>query len=637
MPVTPNYPGVYIEEVSSGVRTIVGVSTSVTGFVDFFAKGPMNKAVRVLSFADFERSFGGLHRLSEASYAIRQFFLNGGTNAYVVRVARAGTFGTSEFTLQDPATASLARVYAGIKIGRDSYENPGVWGDSLRLEIDYDTTNPASEFNLTVVQVASTTARYVPVASETFRNLTWSAGPSNAVEVINEQSKLIQLDRSTFTSTSQPVATGTIGNPIAATTPIPPNGAQLLINGNTLTLDYGTAPTTLGELKPYLQAAIRAANPTDPLIAGATVNLFQHSAIPEQYRFHVIGGRGERFAPASTLQFADGSITAASLGLDGPHSAQQFELTGGSEATVEADLPGSTALVGSQSAKSGIYAFTDVDLFNILCIPRAAELATTELNTVVEAAQELCRLERAFLLVDIPEDVNQLSDMEAWMTGTPLRHSNAAVYFPRTRVADPLNGNRLRSIGASGTMAGLYARIDADRGVWKAPAGIEASLNGVQVLDYLLTDAENGVLNPIGVNCLRQFDVFGNVAWGARTLDGADKQASEWKYIPVRRTALFLEESLYRGTQWVVFEPNDEPLWSQIRLNVGAFMNRLFRQGAFQGSTPRQAYFVKCDSETTTQDDINNGIVNILVGFAPLKPAEFVIIKISQIAGDIPT
>ncbi len=127
------------------------------------------------------------------------------------------------------------------------------------------------------------------------------------------------------------------------------------------------------------------------------------------------------------------------------------------------------------------------------------------------------------------------------------------------------------------------------------------------------------------------------MVWGSRTLRGADQLADEWKYMPVRRTALFLEESLYRGTQWVVFEPNDEPLWAQIRLNLGAFMQSLFRQGAFQGKTPKEAYLVKCDSETTTQDDINRGVVNILVGFAPLKPAEFVIIKIQQLAGQIDT
>jgi phage tail sheath protein FI len=141
----------------------------------------------------------------------------------------------------------------------------------------------------------------------------------------------------------------------------------------------------------------------------------------------------------------------------------------------------------------------------------------------------------------------------------------------------------------------------------------------------------------MAVNCLRNRPGYGTVVWGARTLRGADATPDDWKYIPVRRTALFIEESLFRGTQWVVFEPNDEPLWSQIRLNVGAFMHDLFRQGAFQGTTPQDAYFVKCDKETTTQSDINNGIVNILVGFAPLKPAEFVVIQLQQMAGQIQT
>jgi hypothetical protein len=157
----------------------------------------------------------------------------------------------------------------------------------------------------------------------------------------------------------------------------------------------------------------------------------------------------------------------------------------------------------------------------------------------------------------------------------------------------------------------------------------------VSELEYTLTDAENGALNPLAINCLRTFPVFGTVSWGSRTLVGADAQASEWKYIPVRRLALFLEESLFRGTRWVVFEPNDEPLWAQIRLNIGAFMHNLFRQGAFQGTTPQQAYFVKCDSETTTPADVANGIVNIIVGFAPLRPAEFVIISIQQIAPEL--
>jgi phage tail sheath protein FI len=213
------------------------------------------------------------------------------------------------------------------------------------------------------------------------------------------------------------------------------------------------------------------------------------------------------------------------------------------------------------------------------------------------------------------------------------RNANTAVYFPRVIQPNPLQEGRLGDIAPCGVIAGIIARTDATRGVWKAPAGLDATLRGVSALAVKLTDGDSGKLNPVGVNCLRSFPVNGRVVWGSRTLVGADQLASEWKYLPVRRTALFIEESLFRGTQWVVFEPNDEPLWSQIRMNVGAFMQNLFRQGAFQGSSPREAYFVKCDSESTTQTDIDNGIVNILVGFAPLKPAEFVVIKLQQIAG----
>jgi Bacteriophage tail sheath protein len=214
---------------------------------------------------------------------------------------------------------------------------------------------------------------------------------------------------------------------------------------------------------------------------------------------------------------------------------------------------------------------------------------------------------------------------------------NAAFYYPWVQAIDPLQKNGTGLFPPSGFVAGIYSRTDASRGVWKAPAGSDASLSGAVGLNVVLTDDQNGVLNPQAVNCIRTFPVYGIVLWGARTLRGNDQIGSEWKYVPVRRLALYIEGSLYLGTQWVVFEPNDEPLWAQIRLNVGAFMRDLFRKGAFQGSSPREAYFVKCDSETTTQNDINLGIVNILVGFAPLKPAEFVIIQIQQMAGQLQT
>jgi len=273
----------------------------------------------------------------------------------------------------------------------------------------------------------------------------------------------------------------------------------------------------------------------------------------------------------------------------------------------------------------------------VLCIPAAASLSTG-MQEVVIAATAYCRERRAFTIVDVPPTVTDPPAMQTWMAASEaLRDPSAAVYFPRPTIPDPLDGLRDRSVGAGGTIAGLYARTDGKRGVWKAPAGTDAQLYGVTGLGYPLRDDEDTTLAALGISTLRSFPVYGHVCWGARTLDGADERASEWKYIPVRRLALFLEESLYRGTKWVVFEANDETTWSNVRLRVGSFMRRLFQKGAFQGRTPKDAYFVKCDKETTTQDDINRGVVNILVGFAPLKPAEFVVIKIQQMAGQIQT
>jgi uncharacterized protein len=277
-------------------------------------------------------------------------------------------------------------------------------------------------------------------------------------------------------------------------------------------------------------------------------------------------------------------------------------------------------------------------VFNLLCIPRMAALDAAAVNptpnakTVIDGATAFCRARRAFLLLDPPQSIDQRAEMVTWMNANGAsRDRNSAVFFPRLEMPDPIAANRPRVVGASGTMAGVYARTDSERGIWKAPAGTEARIRGASIVGDPLTDADSGVLNPMGVNVLRTFPVFGDVVWGARTTDGSDQAASEWKYVPVRRTALYIEESLVQGLRWVVFEPNDEPLWAQIRLNVGAFMHSLFRKAAFQGTTPRDAYLVRCDRRTTTQADIDLGIVNILVGFAPLKPAEFVVIQIQQL------
>ena len=212
------------------------------------------------------------------------------------------------------------------------------------------------------------------------------------------------------------------------------------------------------------------------------------------------------------------------------------------------------------------------------------------------------------------------------------QNSYGAVYLPWVRMLDP-TGQSAEPIlvPPSGFVAGLYAKTDGRFGVWKAPAGTGAALGGAVGLAVQFTDVQQGTSTPINVNVIRQFAASGIVLWGARTIT-ADP---EWTYIPVRRMAIFLRVSIYRGIQWAVFEPNDEDLWASLRLNINSFMMNLFRQGAFQGATPSQAFFVKCDSETTTQGDIDLGIVNVLVGFAPLKPAEFVVVKISQKVGQV--
>lgn len=275
---------------------------------------------------------------------------------------------------------------------------------------------------------------------------------------------------------------------------------------------------------------------------------------------------------------------------------------------------------------------SEVDLFNLMILPPDRD-APDLVNQLWGNASIFCQQRRAFLIMDAPtswSDAQVASDGAA-ATRIGLVKDHAAIYYPRLVMNE--NGREIR-LGASGAMAGLMARIDGSRGVWKAPAGIEADLRGVVGVEHEFSDRENGIMNPRGINTIRVFP-NGIVSWGARTMDGDNDFSSEWKYIPVRRLALMMEESLYRGLKWAVFEPNDEPLWSQIRLNVGAFMHNLFRQGAFQGQKPGDAYFVKCDSETTTQNDINLGVVNIWVGFAPLKPAEFVVLYLQQIAGQV--
>jgi phage tail sheath protein FI len=663
-----SYPGVYIQEVPSGVRTITSVGTSITAFVDFFREGPMNKATEIFGMSEFTRTFGGIDASSEASYGISQFFLNGGSRAIVVRTASA--------TVPSPLVAASVDVLqsgAAVAAATFSAVSEGAWGNRLRVEIDHRSNDPTKLFNLVVTRYASDDADAAPIDSETFRNLSLdSTHARDVVKVLAADSRWIRATVPTAAAAALPAANGTVSGPL-------PGGAALqtrldAASGKKLDITVGTGSTfraTLGtwtagtvstaaQLAARLEQAIRtsveaagAAVPTPPCLTGASVTVIDNS------RLTVTAGRGDpNRSVTDVVVFANAAAdtTATDLGLvtspPATRNVQQYPLGStlvNAAAYVRGNQggdgvpPTADALVGAlaDANDAGIYALRKADLFNLLCLPRAAAMAAeangdTLMRQVVEKAIAFCEQKRAFMLIDIPESVNEVAEMKTWLDAHGnFRSRNSAVFFPRLQLPDPKADYRLRSFPVSGTMAGLFARTDSDRGVWKAPAGIEATLRGVGDLDYHLTDAENGTLNPLAINCLRIFPIYGLVSWGARTLDGADQTGSEWKYTPVRRLALMLEESLFRGTKWVVFEPNDEPLWARIRLNIGAYMTSLFRQGAFQGLTPKDAFYVKCDAETTTQDDRNKGIVNIEVGFAPLKPAEFVVIKIQQIPGDL--
>ena len=523
MPSTLTYPGVYIEEVPSGVRTITGVATSITAFVGRAARGPVDEPVTLTSFADFERRFGGLSGLSSVGFAVRDFFQNGGGQAIVVRLYRAGT---------DPDAATIDAN--GLQL---EAANPGSWGNALRARVETGADNVSPDlaalwqtafpgiaatdlFNLIVRDTATG-------VTEEFRNVTTVDSPRRIDTILETRS-------------------------------------QLVVTGGT--------PS-------FPSASHDAPDPGEDIWADDALS----SPVDQE-------------------------------GSDG-------------QALDEAQFTGT----GKEAAKEGLFALEKADLFNLLSIPPYDDGDVD--TTLVDGAAAYCERRRAMLIVDPRSDWDAVEDARDNVGSVGTTSRNAALFFPHIRRPNPLLDDQIDDFAPSGAVAGIFARTDAQRGVWKAPAGQEATIVGATALSVRLTDGDIGQLNPLGVNCLRALPAAGRVVWGARTLQGNDRLASEWKYIPVRRTALFLEESLYRGTQWVVFEPNDAPLWAQIRLNVGAFMNTLFRQGAFAGTAPREAYFVKCDGETTTPDDVNLGIVNIIVGFAPLKPAEFVIIKLQQMAG----
>ena len=287
--------------------------------------------------------------------------------------------------------------------------------------------------------------------------------------------------------------------------------------------------------------------------------------------------------------------------------------------------PGDAGFHAAVSALFGVGSVTDrIDLFNLVCVPGLVDAAT------IARLEADCRRRRAFLIVDAPNGANAANLPAAASAIAGPDAMNAALYFPWVRAADPLAPGGARDFPPSAAVAGVYARVDATRGVAKAPAGSGAHVQGALGLAATISDADAARLGALGINCLRTFPSQGILVWGARTLQGNDAAASQWKYIPVRRLALYIEESLSRGLQWAAVEPNGEPLWTKLRSSIDAFMTALWRDGALLGATPAQAWFVRCDATTTTAADVGRGVARIQVGFAPTRPAEFIVLALEQ-------
>jgi len=304
-------------------------------------------------------------------------------------------------------------------------------------------------------------------------------------------------------------------------------------------------------------------------------------------------------------------------------SAGRFLAVGGSDG-----LPlDASSIIGADGG--GMNALDRTDGFDILYIPPYREDQMME-PSILAAAADRCRANRAILLLDAPRGWSTVDDarngIEGIRTALGAVAKDAALYFPNLMVPD--GPGQTRSAPPAGAVAGVIVRNDSLRGVWKVPAGTEAVIKGAGETALRLSDGELSFLNTLAINCLRKLPGGRVVIWGGRTLDGADLSTSEWKYLPVRRLYLFIEKSLQKGLEWTMFEANDRPLWSKVRVSVEAFLLALFHKGAFPGTVPRDAFFVRCGNDTTSADELRNGLLNLHVGFAALKPAEFIILRL---------
>lgn len=500
-----SHPGVYVAEVAASFKPIQEAPTAIAAFIGRAKTGPLDEPVPLRSFGEFENRFGGLWTESHLGYSVRDFFLNGGSEAVVVRLAEEASPAGITLPIHGNAPASLKLLA----------RHPGSWGRKLKVTVN-----------------------------------TLAIGAAD-------------------------------------------------INQFNLLVEY----TEDGRMEVHLRLS---ADPASPRFFGTILQ--------------------ERSALLVAETTPDGGIAAPpSRPASGTYPADPASGSDGTDLSLD-----SFTGPGKQQAREGLYALEKADAFNLLVLPPYTHADGVN-SALLEEAAVFCEKHLAFLIIDPPPKWNQTSAAVSGIGNLGTQSVNAAVYFPRVVQADPLQGSLAVSRAPSGGIAGVYARTDAERGVWKAPAGMGAGLRGIQGPSLNLDHNALGQLNTRHVNPIWTSPQAGTVLYGSRTVGGGLPHQAEWRYIPVRRLALFLEKSIREGTRWAAFEPNQSSTWQSLKQSVENFLSQLWRQGAFAGGSAKEAYFVKCGlGETMTQLDIDQGRLRYQVGFAPLKPAEFVVLNFTN-------
>ncbi|MFD1565131.1 phage tail sheath family protein [Haloarchaeobius amylolyticus] len=571
----PEYlsPGVYVEEVDSGTKSVEGVSTSTAGFLGETERGPVEPTL-VTSVSEFKRTFGSSPQSSNLDVAVDGFFKNGGSRCYVGRVAAAEPTDVATTTLVDEDRNDVITVKA---IG------PGAWGSSIAAIVD-DGENDYFDLTLrywscdieAVSKPASDQPDPAPDIEEVYEDMSADPESSQFYEKQIPGSVLVDLEQQGD------------GRPADGLSWLSREVPDEYADGGLIEVGGESEPAA------YVPDDLEDRDYTE----------LQGIAKP----FDIDASQSQEELQADLEAIRSGEMEVEVDVVSDLSAAPE------TEEVALSDYEG----VNEPGMRTGLAAFRELDDISLVCVPDE-----NDIEGLTEAVVAHCEnMGERFAILQAPQNAGAVSEIE-----TPVDSSYAAYYYPWVEAADP-STNRTKLVPPGGHVAGIFARSDVEHGVHKAPAN--EVVQGILGVQHTITKGEQDVLNPKGVNCIRSFQGRGIRLWGARTT----ASDPSWKYVNVRRLFLYIEQSIDEGTQWAVFEPNDEDLWARVRQSAENFLTTVWRDGGLQGSTADEAFYVKCGEETMTQDDIDNGRLIVEIGIAPVKPAEFVVFRISQDTGD---